>query len=120
MLTESELASMRSDLEASLPATAIIQTQQWLSDGGGGGTTTWVAAGTVACRVAPVASSGEGERVQGGRLHPDSELVFTLPAGTEIVTDAQIVYGGGTFTVASLRAPRSFEVSRRVEVKEVK
>lgn len=119
MLNADELAGMRSTMVQSLAGTAIIQTSTWVSDGGGGGTTSWVNAGTVACRITPVASSGEGESVEGGRVHSDTEYVVTIPNDTLITSDSQILYGSQTFTVTTLRAPRTWEISRRVEVKEV-
>lgn len=119
MITAAELADMRDDLEDSLPDLAVIQTRGFLSDGGGGGTTTWTVAGTVSCRVTPVSSSGEGEAVRGGRVHPDTEYVFTFPYDTAITDTHQVVHAGGTFTATAVRAPKSWEISRRVEMKEV-
>jgi head-tail adaptor len=120
MLTESELEGMRSTLAESLPESAVIQTASVVSDGGGGGTTTWTASGTVDCRMAPIAAAGEDETVSGGRIHPDTEYMFTLPAETTLTTDSRITYSGKVFTVTSLRAPRTWEIGRRVEVKEVR
>jgi hypothetical protein len=119
VITAAELAEMRDDLEDSLPDLAVIQTRGFLSDGGGGGTTTWTVAGTVSCRVTPVSSSGEGEAVRGGRVHPDTEYVFTFPYDTAITDTHQVVHAGGTFTATAVRAPKSWEISRRVEMKEV-
>lgn len=114
MLTADELASMRADLNESLPGTAIVQTSTWVSDGGGGGTTGWVAAGTYDCRVTP---TGGLEQDRGDRVQPETEFIFTLPANTAIDEDAQIVYSGGTYDVIATPHPRSYEVSRRVQVK---
>lgn len=114
MLTAEELAGMRETLNDSLPGTAIVQTSTWVSDGGGGGTTGWIASGTYDCRVTP---AGGFEKDQGGRLQPETEFMFTLPAETPINEDAQIVYSGGTYDVIATPHPRSFEVSRRVQAK---
>lgn len=116
MLTAAELDEMRETLEDSLPDTAVIQTSGWVSDGGGGGTTSWTAAGTVPCRVAPL--SGE-ERVEGARVDPDAQYVFTFPWDASVTTDSQVVCSGGTFAVTAAREPRSWELSRRVEAKEI-
>jgi head-tail adaptor len=118
VLTAAELTAMRDTLEDSLVDTAILKTRQWVSDGGGGGTTTYVAAGTVECRVAPV--SPNTEKVEGERLQPDSEYVFTFAYDTAISDESLITYAGRNFTVTAQRAPRTWEVSRRVEAKEVK
>jgi head-tail adaptor len=116
MLNATELASMRSAMDDSLAGTAVVQTSARVSDGGGGGTTTWTASGTVDCRVAPAMSA---EKQMGDRLQPETEVIFTVPQGTTITPDAQIVYDGRTYAITSLRAPRTWEISRRVEAKEV-
>lgn len=116
MLTSSELAAMRETLGDSLAGTAIIQNSAFVSDGGGGGTTTWTAAGTVDCRVAP---AGGMEQQAGDRLQPETEVIFTIPQSTTITNDARIAYEARTYTVTALRAPRTWELSRRVEAKEI-
>jgi hypothetical protein len=50
-------------------------------------------------------------------VQPETEFIFTLPAETSITEDAQIVYSGGTYDVIAMPYPRSYEVSRRVQVK---
>ena len=107
---------MRGVLERSLPDTAVIHTRSYVSDGGGGGTLGYTAAGTVSARVAPLTGS---EGVTAGRLSPDARWVVTLPAGTSVSEDSRIVISGTTYEVEAVRGPRSFELSRRVEVSEV-
>jgi hypothetical protein len=116
MLTAADLASMRETIEDSLPDVAVIKTRSWVSDGGGGGTTTYTAAGTVECRVAPISAA---EKYQGERIHPDTEYVFTFPYDAAIPGDAVITVGSINYTVTGQRSPRSWEISRRVEAKEV-
>src|SRR5262245_27738683 len=121
LMTTSEIASMRSDLEGlSLPDSAVIERPAFTDDGGGGGTTTWAAAGTVACRVSPMAGLGRdpgGET--GDRLDESARWILTLPAETDVDTDDRLRVGSRTFNVLAVRAPRSFEVSRRVETNEL-
>lgn len=119
MITADQLDEMRATLEESLVDTAVIQTSSWTSDGMGGGTSTWTAAGTVACRIAP-SLAGEGEVVDGSRVQPDYEYVVTLPAETSISEDMRLVVEGSTYSIVSLRVPRSMAISCRVNVKEVK
>ena len=109
---------MRDTLEDSLVDTAIIKSSAWVSDGGGGGTTTYTASGTVECRVAPLTMTGE--MVEGDRLQSDTEYIFTFAWDTAITDESLITHSGRNFTVTALRAPRTWEVSRRVEAKEVK
>lgn len=118
MLTASELSSMRATVVDSLAGTAIIKTSAWVSDGGGGGTTTYTAAGTIGCRVAP--ANPVAEAAQGDRLQPDTEYIFTFAHDAGVTLESLITYESRNFAVTSLRAPRTWEVSRRVEAKEVK
>lgn len=115
MLTDAELDAMRDTAAQALPGTAIIQSQSVTDDSGGGGSVSWTAAGTVACRVAPMSGN---EREIADRIAEDAKWVITLPAETAITTKQRIVAGGGTFNVLAVRAPRSYEITRRVEVGE--
>lgn len=119
LLSDADLADMRATAAESRQGTAIIQRELRVSDGGGGGTVSWVATGTVSCRVAPIASAGEGEHIEGDRLQPDSEVVFAMPPGTDIDHNCRILYGDDTFTATAVRGPYSTEVDRRVEAKEL-
>lgn len=116
MLTADELASMRDTLNDSLAGTAIIQTRAWVSDGGGGGTTSWTAAGTFDCRITP---RGGVEDDLGDKVHPETEYILTLPASASVDNDQQVVTGGGTFAVIQVAEPRTWEVSTRVQLKEI-
>ena len=113
MLSESELATMRSTVVDSLPDTAIIQTSGWVSDGGGGGTTGWTNAGTLPCRIAPIMSAGD-EGVVADRITGTGRFLFTLPSNAAITTNSRVLYDGGTFNVENIRE-RSQNVSTRVE-----
>lgn len=119
MLTADELASMRDTLNDSLPDTAILQTRAWVSDGGGGGTTSWTASGTFDCRITPTGIGQGAEQELGNKIHPETEFIVTLPASVSVDNDQQIAIGGGTFTVTEVNEPRSWEISTRVQVKEI-
>lgn len=116
LLSAAQLASMRDTAAQALPGTAVIQTSAWVSDGGGAGTTTFTASGTVACRAAPIDAV---EKVQGSRLDPDSEVLFTLEWDAGVDAANQLVYQGGTFSVTGIRAPRSWPITQLVEAKEI-
>ena len=107
---------MRGVLNQTLPGTAVIYSRSYTSDSGGGGTLGWTAAGTVSARLAPLTAS---EQVTGDRLAPEANWVLTLPANTSISEDSRVVVNGGTFEVETVRGPRSYELSRRVEVSKV-
>lgn len=116
MITAAELAEMRDDLEDSLPDLAVVKTQNWVSDGGGGGSTTFTASGTIPCRIAPVQNM---EGTTGGRISPDSEYVVTLPFDAAVTTESMLTINTRNFSVTGMREPRSWEISRRIEAKEV-
>ena len=118
LLSAADLASMRSTAAEALDTTAVIQTQQFVSDGGGGGTTTWSPSGTVSCRIAPYTQSA-GEQVEGGQVMNDAEVIVTMPAETNVEADARIVSGGRTYTAVAIRR-RSQEITRRFAAKEIK
>lgn len=116
LLSSGDLAAMRGVLAESLPETAVIQTRSYTSDGGGGGTLAYTAGGTVDARIAPLSGS---EETIGERLSPNAQWVVTLPANTTVSEDSRIVISGTTYEVEAVRGPRSYELSRRVEVSEV-
>lgn len=114
-LSSAELAQMRTDLNLSLPGTAVIHTYAWTSDGQGGGTATFSATGTVSCRVSPLPS---GEMVRGERVATETSRIITIPAFGTVTEKDRIVSNGVTYTVEEVRS-RDWEISRRVVACEV-
>lgn len=105
---------MRTISNQALPDSCVVQGQTFVSDDGGGGSTTWTASGTFDCRVAPVQPTMTGEDMYGGRITPESEFVFTFPAGTDVDEQDRLIYLGGTYNVSAVR-DRSWEITTRVE-----
>jgi hypothetical protein len=120
LLSAAEVEGMRATTLSALDTTAVVETQAFVSDGGGGGNVTWTAAGTFAARLSPIGRMRRGgaEGIQGERLNDESEVLFTLPAETEIDHNARIVCDGGTYSVTAI-SHRSQEMSRQVEAKVV-
>jgi head-tail adaptor len=116
LLSERDIDLMRATLEESLPETAVIQRRGFVDDGAGGGTTSWNASGTMDARVALISAT---ETDIAERLAEDADWMITVPASASITTDDRVVIGSRTFNVLALHAPRSFELSRRVEANEV-
>lgn len=116
-LTASEIASMRSTVNAHLGGAAIIYTRTLASNGAGGHTESLTAAGTVAARLAPI--SGREETVA-DRFAEVAHWVLTVPAETAIDETSQVSYGGRSYEVERIitRAPE--ELGRRVVVVEVR
>lgn len=117
-LSQGDINACRETISHVLPGTAVISTRSYVSDGGGGGTTSWVASGTVACRLDPMSGYGR-EGVVGERLAPDANYILTLPAETSVNTDSRIRVSSVDYEVLAIRAPLSWELSRRVEVNKV-
>jgi head-tail adaptor len=118
LLTDAELTSMRATASEALPGSAVIQTSAYTSDGGGGGSYGWTASGTVACRIAPLNSAGEGESTNGGRISANAEYIVTLPPSTSVDTNSRLVIDSQTYNVELVR-DRSWNVTTRVEVQKV-
>lgn len=119
MLTAAEIAGMRTVAETTFDGTAIIHRHGYVSDGSGGGTSTWTPSGTVACHLSPITLRGEREPVIGGRVTPDADWILTIPAETSIDRAARVEVAGVNFEVLALHAPRTWELTRRVELAEV-
>lgn len=116
MISDGELASIRADLDLSLPGTAIVQTEVYASDSQGGGSVTWTAAGTVACRIAPRSALTAGDESEyADRLSAEAEWIATLPAETAVTQKDRLVIEGTAYSVAAVHA-RDFEMLRRVEL----
>lgn len=119
LLSNADVASMRSTINESLDGTAVIQTKGFTDNAGGGGTLAWTASGTADCRVASLTGS---EREMGNRIAEDAKWIITLPATTSVTTNSRIVVTGsghdGTYEVLALRAWTP-SVSKRVECREV-
>lgn len=118
-LSSGDLTSMRSTLETTLPDSGTIMRRAVSDDGMGGQVESWAAAGTVSCRVSPLDISAGQEVVAGEALTTVAERVITIPANTTVYTADRIACGGHTYELRNVRAPRSYEISRRVNAVEV-
>lgn len=123
MLTTAELTSMRATIETALPDTCTIRRNTPTSDGGGGTTDGWADLATgVLCGIAPV---GGGEAptgvnaTSGSRINDESTHIVTLPDGQDVTEQDQIVIVGQTYRVTLVRKRAAWELSRRVECREV-
>lgn len=119
MLTAAQIASMRSTMNAALPDTATVQRKQTVSDGGGGQTASWVTVATTACRFSPVGGGEGGTSTTGGRVAEETTHVVTVPANQDVTETDRLIVNARTFEVTSVRQRGAWELSRRVEVKEV-
>lgn len=118
MLTAGEIAQMQSVCETTFDSTCVVQGGTITGDTGGGGTLAWVASGTVDCHLSPFPARGEREGVTGGRISKDADWILTIPADTNITQASRVVVDGTAYEVEAVRAPRTWELTRRVELSE--
>lgn len=116
LLSDADIAAMRTTLNRTLPDTATIKRDTQVSDGAGGYTVTTATSDPVACRVAP--SNGR-EQTIAGRLDAVGTWTITLPANTDVTSKDRIAVGSRTFEVVLPLRPRSWELSRRVVGEEI-
>jgi head-tail adaptor len=118
MLSPADLAAMRQTVQDSLPDTAQIRRRQLVPDGALGFTENWTVVATVPCRVAP-GSAEDAERAGIARTGAAVAWAITVPAATEVLPADRVTVGSRTFQVATVLAPRSYELGRRVLATEV-
>ncbi len=120
MPSAGQIARARRRFATLLPDRATIQRPVDTSDGGGGSTQTWpTLAANVPCRLSPV---GGGEDTTGGgdKVHDEATSVVAFAAGQDIATADRILIAGVTHAVLLVRRRGEWELTRRVETKELK
>jgi hypothetical protein len=60
-----------------------------------------------------------GEEVRGERQTAVAARIMTFPANTDIIPSDRVVVAAQTFEVLAIHAPRSWEISTRVDCVEV-
>lgn len=119
---QAELDSARAAWTALMPDTLQVVEYENVPDGSGGYTTTPTLGEPVPTRVAPV-GSGRGtspEEVIAGRMGLVEAWVLTVPVGTDIdETDTVVINGTRPMQVASVLAPRSYDMATRILAQEI-
>lgn len=109
---------MRDESALALPDACVVQARALTSDGQGGRTETWATAVTTTCRVSPsVRQTEEVTRADGTKAV--AEWTVTLPYATSVSSTSRLVVNGVTYEVVGLRAPRSWELTRRCLCKTI-
>lgn len=119
MLTDREVADMRDTLEQTFPDECTIRRSQVVPDGQGGETETWSDLATVPCRLSPQSQRQSDEVEEGDRITALTYRVVTVAHDTDVTAADRLVINGETLEVQGLRAPRSWELSRRIECRRV-
>lgn len=118
MLTGDELTAMREELELTLADQCVITRASTVSDGQGGGSATWATAGTVYCRV-DLRARGAVEDTRADRLASQSEWTITFPYSTDVRVTDRLTVGTVLYEPYEVRAPKTWELSRRVLAKVI-
>lgn len=118
LLDSATIDYLRGAADDSLPSRGTIDKATVVSNAGGGGSVVWTAYGTFDCRVGPLSMRAGQETQEGDRITGETEVVITLPAMTAVRIEDHIRTMGRTYRVSAIE-PRSYEVLRRVEAREV-
>lgn len=117
MLSDNDLAGLRTAFDDLLGETCVITRATNVSDGQGGSTATWAAVGTALCTLSPLnRTSGDGFTVA-DQIKEVADYVVTLPAETDVTTKDRLTIGARTYEVSAVKEPRTYEIVRRVEAK---
>jgi hypothetical protein len=120
-LTAAELADARATLLESLPDLATIRHRTSTPSGGGGQTWAFPDSHVVPCRLSPIAGGEDTGSIQTGpkKISDLTTHMLTIPHDTVIAHEDRVVVNGDTYEVTYVRRRPTWEVSRRVELREV-
>lgn len=118
MLETWELADMRTQLDRTLPGTAVLSSPTETADGRGGWTKAYAAYGTASARLSPD-QTRSGEQIVGDRVAEVTRWILTLPAHQTIDESDRVEFNGRTFEVSEVQDRVPWEISTRVRLVEV-
>lgn len=115
MLTDEEIADMRTAANLALPETGTVKRPSRASDGAGGERTTLnTVVASVACRLEPPGFATRAVvEIYSARIGGRQTTVVVFPAGTDVEVDDQAVIGGESWHVLSVLSG-SWELTRNV------
>jgi len=115
-LSTGELAQLRRDHEGYLPDTCTIAYATEAADTIGGWATSWTNRGTaIECRLAPLASGGEG--ISGERVMQQTGWMLTLHHDQTVTVTDRVTHGGKTYEVVRIDDRHSSQTATRVELR---
>jgi len=119
MLSADEMAQFRATQELTMTDSAEIQRPTVALDGMGGTTKTWVAIGTIKCRIAvnvgALSSTGGANSLSGtlaGQIVEKAPWRVTFPALTDVRTSDRLVVGSKRLEVVGISGPSTYETAR--------
>jgi hypothetical protein len=115
-----QLDQMRADVANMLPDTAIIKAKVEVVDSGGSRRVSFVASGTVACRLDPVTASLRGNiAIIAGRESLENIRQLTVPYDTSIGHGNLITINAANYEIIDLVDDHSWNVSVRLIVERI-
>ena len=116
MMTDAELAQLRSDILETLDTTVVIHrvTRGTADPYGYDGSATWAAVGTAAARVDPLRQAGR--EIAGAKEAATDFRQLTVAYATDIVQGDRVVYGSKTYEIRTLSDDHSLRAVRRAEL----
>lgn len=117
LLKSGDIAAMRRRLNSLLPDTATIE-RATKTKSAGEVTEAWspIARG-IACRIAPIGGGETGSIA--GRISERTTHLVTVAAAQDVEEADRIAVNGSTYEVTLVRKRGAWELSRRVEVREL-
>lgn len=109
---------MRDEAELALPDVCVIRARTLTADGQGGKTESYATSVTTTCRVSPAGRAmQEVTRADGTRATAD--WVVTLPYNTTVSQSDRLLVNTVTYEVLGAKAPRGWEITRRVMARTI-
>ena len=116
MITSTELAWMRSTEEQAMSSTAVIYTPIYTAGALGNTVQTWVASGTVACDIWPIAKN-DREKTSGNQELSKGEFYISVPYNTTVSVNDQLTIDGITYQITFVPLNQSWLTNIRVEAR---
>lgn len=115
MIDSTQLASLQTQMQATMSGTAIIQRPTFTADSSGRQIPSFAAVGTVVCRLAPQGMQPweKEDRVQ-GKVLATNVFTVAVPAGTDVRSTDRLSIAGTTYEVIAAKT-RTLELERMVQ-----
>lgn len=121
LLSTNQLARLRTISKQAMPDTATILRRTLTDDGNGGKVESYASVGTAPCRIAFGGSKTEPtlkDRQVGGRITPQQEWIVTLANDANVLETDRLQINGATYEIISSIRVRSWEITKRLLVKQ--
>lgn len=116
MITSSDLAWMRSTEELAMTSTAIIKSPQYTNGAFGSVIESYVATGTVACDIWPIARN-DREKSSGNQELSKGEFYISVPYSTTITVEDRLKIDNVTYEVTFVPVGQSWLTNLRLEAR---